>query len=286
VSPPEKLTTKADRIEARRQRVRRSVTISTVSTILVLGGLAALIVTSPGWHSVRTTFFSSSEFTSSFGDVAQGFWLDIKLFVIVEACVLVLGMLIAMCRVVRAPALFPLRLLAVVYVDLFRGLPVILVVYLIGFGIPALQLSGLPSDAAVLGGIGLALCYSAYVAEVYRAGMISIHPSQSAAGLALGLTGFQTLRYVVIPQAVRRVAPPLLNDFISLQKDVALISILGPQEAFRVAQIHEAANFNFTPLLAAGMLYLCVTIPLTRIVDRMQERTLRQQGGATVLGAR
>jgi polar amino acid transport system permease protein len=286
VSPPDKLTTKADRIEARRRRVRRSVTISTVSTILVLGGLTALLVTSPGWHSVRTTFFSSSEFTSSFGDVASGFWLDIRLFVIVEAVVLVLGMLVAMCRVVRVPALFPLRLLAVVYVDLFRGLPVILVVYLIGFGIPALQLSGLPSDAAVLGGIALALCYAAYVAEVYRAGIISIHPSQSAAGLALGLTGFQTLRYVVIPQAVRRVAPPLLNDFISLQKDVALVSILGPQEAFRVAQIHEAANFNFTPLLAAGMLYLCVTIPLTRIVDRMQERTLRQQGGATALGAR
>jgi len=280
--PGAQLSRQAARAQARRRRARRDRAVATASTVLVLGVLAVLILTSPGWPSVRETFFSWESLKTSFPDVLKGFWLDIRLFVIVEAVVLVLGMLVAMCRVVRVPALFPLRLLAVVYVDLFRGLPVILVVYLIGFGIPALQLSGLPSDAAVLGGIALALCYAAYVAEVYRAGIISIHPSQSAAGLALGLTGLQTLRYVVIPQAVRRVAPPLLNDFISLQKDVALVSILGPQEAFRVAQIAAGANFNYTPLLAAAALYLCVTIPLARIVDHMQARERHRREAAAV----
>ena len=168
---------------------------------------------------------------------------------------------------------------------MLRGVPTILVVYLVGFGVPALMLSGLPTGAVVLGGVALALCYSAYVSEVYRAGIESIHPSQAGAALALGLTRTQALRYVVLPQAVRRVVPPLLNDFISLQKDVALISILGPQEAFRVAQIFAASHFNYTPLIAAALLYLCVTIPLTRIVDRMQARSVRERGGALALGA-
>jgi polar amino acid transport system permease protein len=137
----------------------------------------------------------------------------------------------------------------------------------------------------VLGGIALGFCYSAYVSEVYRAGILSIHPSQGAAALALGLTRAQALRHVVLPQAIRRVLPPLLNDFISLQKDVALVSVLGgASEAFRVAQIHEALAFNFTPLMAAALLYLCVTIPFTRFVDHLQIRQLREQGGALALG--
>ena len=164
-------------------------------------------------------------------------------------------------------------MLAATYTDVFRGVPVILVVYLIGFGIPALELSGVPSDPVVLGGIALALSYAAYVAEVYRAGIDSIHPGQTSAALSLGLTPNQSRRYVVLPQAVRRVIPPLLNDFIALQKDVALVSILGPLEAFRVAQIDASSNFNYTPLVAAALLYLCVTVPLARIVDRMQERS-------------
>jgi polar amino acid transport system permease protein len=163
-------------------------------------------------------------------------------------------------------------MLAAVYTDVMRGIPTILLVYLVGFGIPALELPGLPSDPIVLGGIALALSYSAYVAEVYRAGIDSIHPSQQSAALALGLTSAQSMRHVVLPQAVRRVAPPLLNDFISLQKDVALVSILGPLEAFRVAQIFAAENFNYTPLIAAALLYIAVTVPLARIVDRMQSR--------------
>jgi polar amino acid transport system permease protein len=250
----------------------------------VLGGLAALIVTSPGWPKVRDSFFSTTAFGESFHPVLTGFWLDVKLFLIVEAIVLVLGLLIALCRISRAPALFPLRLLAVVYVDVFRGLPTILVVFLIGFGVPALQLSGVPTSATVLGGAALALSYTAYVAEVYRAGIQSIHPSQVGAGLALGLTRPQTMLDVVIPQAVRRVLPPLLNDFIALQKDAALVSIIGPIEAFRAAQIYSASKFNYTSLIAAGLLYLCVTIPLTRLTDYLIARSAFEQGTAMALG--
>jgi polar amino acid transport system permease protein len=282
--PP--LTSRQDRADARRRRTRRAIAISTVSTVIVLGGLAALLLTIPGWPTVRRTFFSSSAFTQSFGQVLSGFWLDVRMFLIVEVVVLVAGLLIALCRTVRVPALFPLRLLSVVYVDVLRGVPTILVVYLVGFGVPALQLSGVPTSAVVLGGAALAMCYSAYVSEVYRAGIESIHPSQTGAALALGLTQGQALRHVVLPQAVRRVAPPLLNDFIALQKDVALVSILGPQEAFRVAQVFAASQFNYTPLLAAAALYLCVTIPLTRVVDRMQNRSVRERGAALALGPR
>ncbi len=274
------------RAAERRRRARRAILISGVSTVAVIGGLAALLVTSPGWHNVRTTFFSAQAFSESFPEVLSGFWLDVRMFLVVEVVVLVFGLLIALCRTQRAPALFPLRLLAIVFADVFRGVPTILVVYLIGFGIPALALSGLPRGAVVLGGLSLALCYSAYVSEVYRAGIESVHPSQPAAALALGLTRTQALRHVVLPQAVRRVVPPLLNDFIALQKDVALVSILGPQEAFRAAQIFSASQFNYTPLLAAAALYLCVTIPLTRMVDRMQARAQNQRGAAIALGPR
>jgi polar amino acid transport system permease protein len=244
--------------------------------VVVVGALAAVILTSRGWPSVRETFFSWSAFTDAFPDVLSGFWLDVKVFTIVEVAVLALGMAIALARTSAAPALAPLRLIGTVFVDLLRGVPVILVVYLFGFGIPALELGGVPSNPVVLGGIGLTLAYSAYVAEVYRAGIRSVHPSQRAAALAVGLTGRQALRHVILPQAVRRVLPPLLNDFVSLQKDVALISILGPLEAFRQAQIAASSNFNYTPLMAAALLYLCVTVPLARVVDRLAVREERR----------
>jgi polar amino acid transport system permease protein len=176
--------------------------------------------------------------------------------------------IIALIRTSRAPALFPLRLLAAVFVDFFRGVPVILLVYLVGFGIPALELSGLPTDPLVLGGIALTLSYSGYVGEVYRAGIASIHRGQRDAALAIGLTEGQALRHVIVPQAVRRVGPPLLNDFIVLQKGVALVAILGVVEAFRQAQIIASSTFEYTPLLAAALLYLCVTVPLARVLDR------------------
>ncbi|HTU31343.1 MAG TPA: amino acid ABC transporter permease [Solirubrobacteraceae bacterium] len=265
-------------------RRRRAIAVSSLSTVVVLGGLAAFVLTSPGWPSVRRTFLSSSNFGHSIGHVAAGFWLDVRMFLVVEVVVLAAGLVIALIRVLDLPALFPLKILAVVFVDVMRGVPTILVVYLIGFGLPALQLTGVPTSAVVLGGLALSLCYSAYVSEVFRAGIESVHPSQGSAALALGLTRGQALRHVIVPQAVRRVVPPLLNDFISLQKDVALVSIIGPQEAFRVAQIFSDANFNYTPLIAAALLYLCVTIPLTRFVDHLQIRSLRERGGLLALG--
>ena len=247
----------------------------------MIGGLAAIILTSSGWPDVRETFFSAEAFRTSFPEILKGFWLDVKLFIGVEIVVLILGLLIAVVRTSKVPALFPIRVLAAVYCDFFRGVPVILLVYLIGFGIPALDLAGMPTDPVILAAIALSLAYSSYVAEVYRAGIASIHPSQTDAGLATGLTRIQTLRFVVVPQAVRRVRPPLLNDFISLQKDVALVSVLGIAEAFRIAQIETLSTFNYTPLLAAALLYLAVTIPMARILDHITAREQINSSAAT-----
>jgi polar amino acid transport system permease protein len=259
---------RAEREAYRRDKARRGTAIAAFSTIVGLGGLTALVVTSPGWEEVQQRFFDPEAFADIFPDVLEAFWLDIRIFMVVEAVVLVLGLVVAMARVSKSPALFPLRMLAVIYVDLFRGVPTILLIYLIGFGVPALALSGLPTEPVILGGIALALSYGAYVAEVYRAGLRSIHPGQREAALSVGLTENQALRHVVLPQAVRRVGPPLLNDFIALQKDVALISILGVAgEAFRVAQIEAQSSFNYTPLLAAALLYLSITVPLARFLD-------------------
>lgn len=276
---------RAERAAARRRRDRRGFAIAAASTVLVIGGLAALILTSSGWPAVRETFFNATVFKESFPDVARAFWLDIRVFLIVEVAVLALGLLIALIRTSRAAAMFPLRLLAVLYADVFRGIPTILLVYLIGFGIPALANSGaegsstlswLPTEPVVLGAIALTLSYGAYVSEVYRAGLRSVHPGQRDAALAIGLTERQAMRHVVIPQAVRNVGPPLLNDFISLQKDVALIAIIGVTgEAFQVAQIMASTDFNYTPLLCAAVLYMAVTIPLARMLDRWDRGRVR-----------
>jgi len=253
------------------------VAIAGISTVVVIGGLAALVLTSSGWPDVRETFFNATVFKESFPDVAKGFWLDIRIFIVVELIVLVLGLGIALLRATTLPALFPLRMLAVVYADVFRGVPVILLVYLIGFGIPALDPpQGLLTNEVFLGGLALTLSYAAYVSEVYRAGLRSVHPGQRDAALAVGLTERQAMRHVVVPQAVRNVGPPLLNDFISLQKDVALIAIIGVSgEAFRIAQIQASTDFNYTPLLAAAVLYLAVTIPLARMLDRWDRGRVR-----------
>ncbi|HEX5609645.1 MAG TPA: amino acid ABC transporter permease [Solirubrobacterales bacterium] len=258
-----------EREAAKRRKERRGLAIAAVSTVVVLGGLATWVLTSPGWPEVRETFFNWTVFKDSFPEVLEGFWLDVKLFMVVEVAVLIAGLAIALVRTSSAAALFPLRLLGMVFVDVFRGTPTILLVYLVGFGVPALQLTGLPTDPIVLGGIALGLSYSAYVAEVYRAGINSVHRGQRDAALAIGLSESQAMRFVILPQAVRRLAPPLLNDFVALQKDVALVSILGPAEAFRIAQIIQGENFNFTPLIAAALLYLAVTVPLARVVERM-----------------
>jgi polar amino acid transport system permease protein len=258
-----------ERAAAKQRRNRRNALIAALSSIVVIGGLAAIILTSPGWPTVRETFFSWTEFKNAFPEVLSGFWLDIKVFMVVEVAVLVIALAIALIRNNRSPGLFPVRLLATVWVDVFRGIPTVLLVYLVGFGVPALELEGLPTDVVVLGGIALTLSYSGYVSEVYRAGINSVHRGQTDAALSVGLTKAQAMRHVILPQGIRRVGPPLLNDFVALQKDVALISIIGPQEAFRVAQIYQGENFNYTPIIAAALLYLLITVPLARLVDRM-----------------
>jgi polar amino acid transport system permease protein len=257
-----------EREAAKRRQQRRGQAIAALSTVVVIGGLLIWVLTSPGWPEVRETFFSWTIFKRAFPEVLDAFWLDIKLFLAVEVAVLIVGLIVALVRTSRSPAFFPLRLIGVLFVDVFRGIPTLILVALVGFGVPALKLVDPAPEPIVLGGIALTLSYSAYVAEVYRAGIASVHRGQRDAALAVGLTEQQAMRHVILPQAVRRVAPPLLNDFVALQKDAALVSILGPLEVFRVAQIAQYETFNFTPLVAAAMLYLAVTIPCARLVDR------------------
>jgi len=268
---------RAERAAAKRAQDVRGGLIATISTVVVLGGLVALILTSDGWPSVKEKFFDWEIFKDTFPDILHAFWLDIRVFMSVEVAVLILGLLVALARISSGPALFPLRLLAFSYTTIFRGIPTILLVYLVGFGIPALNLT-FPDwmvEPVILGGFALTLSYGAYVAEVYRAGLLSVHPGQREAALAAGLTERQAMRHVVIPQAIRNVGPPLLNDFIALQKDVALIAIIGVTgEAFRQAQIATLDNFNYTPLLGAALLYLAVTLPLALWLDRWEKRRL------------
>jgi polar amino acid transport system permease protein len=201
----------------------------------------------------------------------------VKIFVIAEVFILMFALVIAVLRSLPGPVFFPLRALAVVYVDVFRAIPAILVIYILGFGVPALQLPGVPIEPVFWGTVSLILVYSAYVAEVYRAGIDSVHMSQSAAARSLGLTHIQSLRFVVVPQAVRRVIPPLLNDFIGLQKDTALVGLLGVVEAFRQSQIEVAASFNYTPYIATAVIFLALTIPMARFTDWLIARDRRRQ---------
>ncbi|MCX6412209.1 MAG: amino acid ABC transporter permease [Actinobacteria bacterium] len=265
------------RAAARQRSDRRGALIAAISTLIVIGGGVLWMTTRQGWPAVEETFFSAEAFRTSFPDILRGFWIDVKLFLVVEVLVLVCSLLVAVLRSTRSPALFPFRLIGAVYADLFRGIPTILIIYLVGFGIPALGLPLVPNDPIILAAIALTLSYTAYVSEVFRAGIDSVHPGQRGAALAVGLSRAQAMRFVVLPQAVRNVVPPLLNDFISLQKDVALVSVLGIVEAFRVAQIDAASTFNYTPLLAAASLYVIVTVPLSLFLDRMQRRHRRSR---------
>jgi polar amino acid transport system permease protein len=260
-----------------RRRERRRLGVATASTVVVLSALGLAIVSSPGWPAVHQAFFNGAEFRSSFPAILSAFKVNVKMFLICEVLVLILALGIALVRGLKSPVFAPFRLLAIVWVDVFRGVPTILLIFLFGFGIPALQIKGLTSSVLVWGGFALVVSYSAYVAEVYRAGIESIHPSQSSAARSLGLSQPQTLRFVVLPQAIRNSVPPLLNDFISLQKDTALLSVLGPIEALRQAQIDESADFNFTPIVAAALIFICLTIPLTRLADWMLARDRRRQ---------
>jgi polar amino acid transport system permease protein len=281
---PDASDRRAVREAERRRKARRGAGISVAASVVLFGGLAALVLTSKGWPTFRDAFLSWDVASDSFGDILKAFWLDVKIFMVVEVAVLVVGLALALLRTTWSAALTPLRLLAVGYIDFFRGMPTVMLVYLTAFGIPALAAPGgglewLPTNPVILAGFGLMLSYSAYVAEVFRAGIQSIHPSQRAAALSLGLTETQALRRVILPQAVRRVMPPLLNDFVALQKDAALVSIAGPIEAFRQAQIVQGETFNYTPLIVAGVLFVLVTIPLARVVDRLQARQPGFAGG-------
>jgi polar amino acid transport system permease protein len=259
---------------------RRSAAIALLSTAVFFILVAAAITHAPGWPEVRRTFFNWGEFKATFPEIARAFLLNVKIFCIAEVLILVFALFLAVLRSLQGPVFFPLRALAVVYTDLFRGIPTILVISILGFGMPALGLSWVPISQFFWAVVALVLVYTAYVSEVYRSGIESVHPSQAAAARSLGLTHGQALRFVVLPQAVRRVIPPLLNDFIGLQKDTALVGTLGVVEAFKQAQIDQSATFNGTPYLVAATLFVAITIPLARFTDWLVARDRgRQQAG-------
>jgi polar amino acid transport system permease protein len=274
-TPPELLGSRSSRLLGRLRP--GGVVIATLSTLIVFGVIGYLILTSPGWPRVQALFFNAEEFWASFPKLLPALVKNIQLFLVAEVFILIFAMLLAVMRSLPGPAFFPFRLMAVAYIDLMRAVPSILIIFLIGFGVPGLGVPGIFNDAFFLGLVVLVVVWSAYVAEVYRAGIEAIHPSQEAAARSLGLTRVQGLRYVVLPQAVRRVIPPLLNDFIGLQKDTALVSFIGVIEVFRRAQIAESANFNFTPYLACAVLFLLLTIPLARFVDWLAGRDRKRQ---------
>jgi len=276
VTPSER---QLEREQYRRRRARNRGAVAVVSTLVVLGVLVVGVTQSPGWPRVRETYFNVDDARSVLPDVAKAFWLNIRLFLVAEVFILVVAVVVAIIRVVPAPALAPIKLLATLYTDVFRGTPTILVVFLVGFGVPALRLGGLPTSLFWLGVIALTLSYGAYVAEVLRAGILSIHPTQWASGRALGLSYGQTMRHIVLPQAVRRVAPPLLNDFVSLQKDTALLSTIGLVEALRVAQVDSGRTFAFTGYVVAAAFFIVATIPLARFTDYLTVRSLRRENG-------
>lgn len=265
------------RQRARKKIANRKALIAGISSLLVLGALATIVITSPGWSVFKATFFDVAYGKEVFPSVIHGLWLNVQLSFIGGAAIGVIGLALALIRTTKSPALTPFRFLATAYVDIFRGAPLILVIFLVGFGVPALQIQGLTSKVVVLGTVAVVLTYSAYVAEVIRSGILSIHPSQRAAARSLGLTHAQTMRFVVLPQAIRRVMPPLLNDFVSLLKDTGLVSILGVTDAVRAAQINASRTFNYTPYVVAAILFLLITIPLTRYTDRIIRRRTQIQ---------
>ncbi|MEW2494374.1 amino acid ABC transporter permease [Streptomyces nodosus] len=265
----------------RRGRARRATAVAALSTLVTGVVLYLIVVRAPGWPRTRETFFDAGYAREALPKVLDGLWLNVRLLLVCGVAVLVLGMLIAVARTLRGPVFFPLRVLATAYTDFFRGLPLIITLMIVVLGVPALRLQGVTVDPVLLGGTALTLTYSAYVAEVFRAGIESVHPSQRAAARSLGLTHRQALRHVVLPQAVRRQVPPLLNDLVSLQKDTGLVSIGGAVDAVRAADIIAGRSLNYTPYIVAGLAFVALTIPMTRFTDwvtaRMDRR--RAQGG-------
>jgi len=274
-TPPEMLGSRSSRMLGRLRP--GGLSIALVSSVVVFGVLGYLIVTSPGWARVQHSFFDAERFWAALPDLVRALWKNIQLFLLGEVLILVFALLLAVMRSLPGPVFFPLRLISVIYIDVFRAVPSILVITLLGLGIPGLRMPGVPTDGFFWGLVALVIVWSAYVAEVYRAGIEGVHPSQEAAARSLGLSRAQGLRYVVLPQAVRRVVPPLLNDFIGLQKDTALVSVIGVIEVFRRTGIEVSGGFNFTPYLACGLIFLVLTIPMTRFVDWLAARDRRRQ---------
>jgi polar amino acid transport system permease protein len=264
----------------------RAAAVSTASTVVVLGALVAIFLLAPGSAQVRHTFFNPADMWQAFlGNPKKGYysvgaaiWLNIRMFLAAEVLILIVALVIALVRLSAGPAAFPFRVLSMIYVDFFRGVPLLLVILAIGFGVPALRLPFVSTQsAAVYGVVALVLSYSAYVSEVYRAGLNSVHQSQVAAARSLGLSQTTALRHVILPQAIRNVVPPLLNDFISLQKDTALVGVLGTIEANEAAQIYSSTVFNYSSYAVAAVLFLILTIPLARFTDRMIDRDRRRR---------
>ena len=273
------MTTDAiDRVAYRQSRARRSTLIALLSTVVFAAVLLLAVTSSPGWPRVRESFFNLRVGWESLPALLEGLWLNIRVLVVCQVLVLIFGLGLAAARTLRGPVWFPVRALAIGYVDLFRGLPLLICLYLVGFGLPGLRLSGVPTSPVVLGGLALVLIYSAYVAEVFRAGIESVHPSQLAAAKSLGLDYRRTMRLVVLPQATRRVTPALLNDFVALQKDCGLISVLGAVDAVRAAQIQAATTYNFTPYVVAGLLFIALAVPSARLADWAARRLATRQG--------
>jgi polar amino acid transport system permease protein len=278
-----------------REEGARSALIAAVSTVVLVGLALWWILSSETWPAVQRQFFNPERFAEAWprvlGDVelglkgsfpfidlrATGFWLNVYMFLIAEVLILFFALVLAMIRALRGPAFFPLRALVVVFIDLIRGVPIILLILVLGFGIPALRLQGVPSSPLFWGVTTLIISYSAYTAEVYRAGIESVHESQRMAARSLGLTQVQSLRYVLVPQAIRNVIPALLNGFVSLQKDVALVFILGVREGVREAQIYTSSTFNYTSYVAATVLFLLVSVPVARFTDWYTERDRRRR---------
>jgi polar amino acid transport system permease protein len=271
-------TAAIDRVAYRQSRARRSTLIALVSTVVFAAVLLFAVTSSPGWPRVRDSFFNLRVGWDSLPALLDGLWLNIRVLVVCQVLILIFGLGLAAVRTLRGPVWFPLRALATGYVDLFRGLPLLICLYLVGFGLPGLRLTGLPTNPVLLGGLALVLIYSAYVAEVFRAGIESVHPSQLAAAKSLGLDYRRTMRLVVLPQATRRVLPALLNDFVALQKDCGLISVLGAVDAVRAAQIQAATTYNFTPYVVAGLLFVALAVPSARLADWASRRVAIRQG--------
>ncbi|GAB4005218.1 amino acid ABC transporter permease [Nocardioides ultimimeridianus] len=259
-----------------RQR-RRRLLIGSLMTVLVVGGALTAVLLSPGWPVVRTTFFNAHHARAALPSIVKGFWVNVRMFLIAEPLILMLALAIALVRQARSAWLVPLRGIAVVYTDVVRGIPTLVLLFLLAFGMPALGLSGVPNSLFFWSTVALVISYSAYVAEVFRSGIESVHPSQVASAEALALSRAQTMRYVIVPQAVRRVVPPLLNDFVSLQKDTALVASVGVAESLLAASDYGNYHFNFTPIVVVAAFFVAMTLPLARLCDALTRRLARRE---------